>query len=818
METLARDVRFGIRSLRRTPGVTIAMIATLALGIGASTTMFSVVDGILIDPLPFGNAHRLVWTVNRGSRPYDAMAPADMRDFARMVPSFEDIGGYLPTWATIQGPLAPEHVAVAEVTDNWFRLLGVRPQLGRGFLPGEQGTGQPSVVVISDGLWRSAFGGDPHILGRAVRIDAARYTVVGIAPRSFDFPQHTGIWRPAALTPALWNGRNTRVFRGPIALLAPGASFERARGEARVAAARLRAQDPAAEAGLAFDIQPMRDHLVGDTRTPLVLLLAAVGALLAIACVNVAALMLVRASARSVELGVRLALGAGRGRVVAQLMIESLLVAVAGGAIAAVLAKAGVHLLVAANVGNLPLIGEVGVNGDVLAFAIGITSLVGVAFGLGPAWRASRTNVVDALRSGGRSASAGRATSRTRQSLVALEIALVLPLLVSASLLARSFSRLVTSDVGFRPDHLVHFNLTLPQCGTDWNPDSTCSAAIGTHYNAFADRRQFTHELLARLRALPHIESASAGMGAPFTEWAYNQGAVTLLGHATPNRVNGVESKYVDPDYFKTLGIPVIQGRDFTAADYSGRDDGCSYVAIVSRGAVRAYFGSTPPIGAQLTGLCDSTTRVIGVVGDTKTESLTAPPEPALYRSLDDAAVNLLTFLIRSTAPPEVVMNAARREVAAIDRSIPVYDMDTMEHTIERAAGPARLAASVVSGFAAAALLLALVGIYGLVAHIVRERRRELGIRMALGARPAQAIALTVRSGLTAVLWGVLPGIGLALASSRLLSGFLYDVGAVDIATYVPAIGALIVVASVACWLPARRAAAIDLTAAIRAD
>ena len=819
LENLARDVRWSMRSLAKAPSIAAAVIFTLALGVGATTVMFSIVNGILLDPLPFGNSDRLVWTVNRGTRPYDAISPLDMGDWARLVPSFEAVGSWAPSNATLDDGLAPVHIGVAEVTDNWFTMLGVRPQLGRGFVPGEQGQ-RPTVVVLSDGLWRTSFGADPHIVGRTVHIDGSPYTVVGIAPPGFDFPEqdpvHVDVWRPVAMVSGAWANRAARFFRGPVALLRRGASFAQAQREARVAAAQMRAQDPVADAGLAFDIEPLHDHLVGNTRRPLVILLAAVGALLLIACVNVATLLLVRANSQSAEMGIRLALGASRGRITSQLLLESLLLAAAGGVLGTLAAVAGVHAIVSLNIGNLPLLANVQLDGRVLAFSLTVTSIAGLGFGLAPALRSARTDVVTSLRPGARS-SADRSTARLREGLVAVEVALVVPLLIGALLLATSFSRLLATNPGFRADQLIHFDVSLPQCGTEWLPDSTCATASGTHYTHPDDIRRFTHELLDRLRALPGAQVVSAGFGAPFTSSAKNQGGLPIVGVTPPTQVNSVEVKYIAPGYFAALGTPFVQGRDFDRSDHPVREY-CSTTAIVSDGAVRAYFGGLPPLSTRITGYCDSTTQIIGVVKDVKTQSLAAAPEPALYLSLDDAPVNFFTVLVRTTSEPGPVMSAARQEVAALDRSVPIYNMETMRETLERSAAPAHLAARVVAGFAAAALAIAVIGMIGLVEYVVRERRRELGIRMALGAQPGQVVMLMLRTGIVAVVCGLVPGVLIALAASRVMNALLYGVGSTDAATYALACVLMSGVAIVACWLPARRAAHIDPTSAIRAD
>jgi len=826
---LVRDIQGSLRSLSRTRGVSIAVILTLALGVGATTVMFSIVNGILIDPLPFGNSSRLVWTVNRGTRPYDAMSPPDMQDWARLVPSFQALGSWAPSSETLDDGVAPMHVDIAEVTDNWFTLLGVRPELGRGFVAGEANAGGPKVVVLADGLWRTNFGGDEHVIGRAIRLNGTSYTVVGVAPAAFDFPEHVEIWRPIAILPRVASNRGARIFRGPVALLKRNASFQQAQREARLAAAELRNSYPDPEAGLSFDIETLHDHMVGDTRAPLLILLGAVGALLLIACVNIATLLLVRASARVTETGVRLALGAGRGRIVSQHLVECLLLAFVGGALGALLAYVGVHTLVNANVGELPLLGNVRVDERVLGFALLVTIVAGVLFGLAPAYRAARTDVGGVLRSGARGTSATRSANRMRQGLVAAQLGLVLPLLVGATLLGVSFSRLVAADPGFRVDGLLRFAVDLPQCGTAWRPDSTCVVASARQYNRPDQIRGFTHEMLARLAALPSVQSVSAGAGAPFTAWGQNQGILKLEGQSSsagrgahgfqtgPSAFN-VEAKYIEPNYFATLGAHLLAGRDFTQRDFRGRNY-CASVGIVSEGAVKSYFGDTPPLRARMVGwFCDSATAVIGVASNIKTQSLAGIPEPAVYLSLDEVPIPRLTVLVRTKGDPVPLMSTVRHVVAELDPYVPVYQMETMRTTIERVAAPQRLAARVVSGFGIAALLLAAIGLYGLIAQLVRERRREIGIRMALGATPRSVVALVLWSAAAAVACSLAIGVAVAFGASRMLSGFLYGITPTDAAAYIVGCITLGVVAAVASWVPARRAAAIDPASVMREE
>ena len=826
-QDLIRDVQWSARSLARTGGVTIAVILTLALGVGATTTMFSVVNGILIDPLPFGNSNRLVWTVNRGTRLYDAMSPPDMRDWARLVPSFEAVGSWAPSSETLDDGAVPVHVDIAEVTDNWFTLLGVRPELGRGFTQGEANAGAPKVVVLSDGLWRTNFGGDERVIGRAIRLNGTTYTVVGVAPPAFDFPDRVQIWRPLAIVQSVATNRGARIFRGPIALLRRNANFQQAQRETRLVAAQLRNSYPEAEVGLSFDIETLHDHIVGDTRTPLIILLAAVGTLLLIACVNIATLLLVRSSARVTETGVRLALGAGRGRIVTQHLVESLLLALIGGALGALAAFAGVRVLVKANIGELPLLSNVHVDARVLGFALLVTIAAGVFFGLAPAYRAARTDVVDALRSGARGTSATRHANRMRQALVAAQLGLVLPLLIGAMLLGVSFSRLVAANPGFHVDGLVRFAVDLPQCGTAWRPDTTCVATGATLYNRPEQIRRFTHEMLARLGALPSVQSVSAGAGAPFTSWGKNQGILKLEGQSNEAGAHGfqsgpaafnVEVKYIEPNYFATLGARLLAGRDFTQHDFRGRNY-CASVGIVSEGAVKAYFGDTPPLSARMTGwFCDSATAVIGVASNIKTQSLAGTPEPAVYLSLDEVPIPRLTVLVRANGDPAPLMTAVRRVVASLDPYVPVYQMETMHTTIERVAAPQRLAARVVTGFAVAALLLAVIGLYGLIAQVVRERRREIGIRIALGATPQSVVALILRSAAAAVASGLTLGVAITLGASRVLHGLLYSIAPTDGSAYILGCLTLGIVALVASWLPAIRATAIHPASVIREE
>ncbi|HWH50607.1 MAG TPA: ABC transporter permease [Gemmatimonadaceae bacterium] len=823
VESVVRDARFAIRSLRKNPGFAATVVLTLALSIGATTAMFSVVNGILLDPLPFANGDRLVWTVNHGTRPYDSMSPPDFHDWGTLNNAFEAVGGWMVSGVDLVGGAAPVHLTSADVSGNWFTMLGVRMVLGRGLVASDEGVGKPKIAVLSYGLWQRQFGGDRSVVGHAILLDGNKYTVVGVAPRAFQFPSDADIWRPVIPYPTWPNMRGSRFIRGPVALLKRGVSFDQARRQARLVAAQLRASYPEAEQGLEFDIQPLREHLVGSSRKVVVVLFGAVAMLLLIACANVATLLLVRAASRSGEIGIRLALGAGGRRVAAQLIVESLMLAVVGAALGVVIAEGTIRIVAARAAASVALASGLSIDWTVLAFTTGVAVLAGLGFGLAPALQAARTDVVEALKSGGRASSAKRASSRIRHALVALEILLVLPLLIGASLLTRSFGRLMNVDPGFRADQVVSFDLTLPKCGTAWAPDTTCVGVQGTTYMTDASVAAFGHQLLDRLRAMPGTESAAFGFGAPFSDWAINQATITVIGDVPPprDRPNIVESKIASPGYFQTLHIPILKGRDFTDADrrkYTERDaKEVQWVGIVSEAAAKAYFHGDA-IGKRIAFGGTGTMEIVGVVGDTKTQSLNGAPEPAWYSSFWQNPVFYITGLVRSTADPGTVMRGIRAQVAAVDPSLPIFHLRPMRDAVDASAARQRLAANVVGGFALSALLLAMIGIYGVIAYAVRDRQRELGIRIALGATRSGVVRLVVRDGLVLAAIGVVAGIAASVAASRVLSGLLYDIAPTDAGTYAAAGVTLIGVAAFAAWLPARRAARVDPMIAMRPE
>ncbi len=828
VDAIGGDARFALRSLRKNPGFAAAVVLTLALSIGATTAMFSVVNGIFLDALPFTNGDRLVWTVNRGTRPYDAMSPPDLHDWGTLNSAFEAVGGWIGTGVDLVGGAAPIHLTSADVSGDWFTMLGVHMALGRGLAPGDEGVGKPNIAVLSYGLWQRQFGGDRSIVGRSILLDGTSHTIIGVAPREFQFPSEADIWRPVIPNPTWLTKRGSRFYRGAIALIKHGVTFDQARRQARLVAAQLRASYPDAEKGLDFDIQPLREHFIGSSGRLIFILFGAVAMLLLIACANVATLLLVRASGRSTEIGVRLALGAGRGRVVRQLMVESVMFAAAGAALGIALAEGAVRIIAARATSSVPLASGLAVNWTVLGFTTAVTLVAGLGFGLAPALQAARTEIVEVLKSGGRASSARRASSRTRRALVALEIILVLPLLIGASLLARSFERLVDVNPGFRPDGVVTFDLTLPQCGTAWTPDTTCAGVRGTTYMTNATVAAFSHQLLDRLRAMPGTENAALALGAQFTDWAINQGTIEVMGEPAPSaeRPNVVEAKYVTADYFKTLGIPLLRGREFSDEDrrsytnFTAKDvPSVPWVAMVSESAAKKYFhGDAVGKRIALGWYPGATMEIVGVVGDAKAETLNGDPEPAVYYAYWQNPTFVFTGVVRSTADAGTVMRSIHEQVAAIDPHLPVFHLRAMTGAVDASASPQRLAGRVVGGFAIAALLLAMIGVYGIIAYAVRDRQRELGIRMALGASGSRLVGLIVNEGFTIVAIGVGVGVLVTVAGNRVLQGMLYGIEATDPTTYIAASLMLVSIALIAAWLAGRRAAKVDPMIAMRPE
>jgi putative ABC transport system permease protein len=811
MRTFIEDVRTAGRSLRATPGFTLAVTATLAIAIGANTLIFSVVNGLLLNPLAFRAPADLVGVVEPGGALPSISVP-DFMDWRTQIHGIRELAAYNRGTFNMTGGAEPVRLQAALVSANWFATLGVGVERGRAFALGEDRSGAAHVVILSDAFWRARFGAEPSTVGRTLDLDGTPYTVIGIAPPQFTFPLKPDVWVPDALPEwALSPDARGGHFLKAIGRLAPGTTFTAAREEFAAVTERIREQYLDVD-NFRYAIEPLQKQIVGDARPALLVLLGAVGCVLLIACANVANLLLVRATSRAGELGIRIALGASAGRIVRHLLAESLVLALLGAGCGVVLASVGIRLLVAAHPGDLPRLEEVTLSVPVLLFTLGLATSAGILFGLVPALQAASPDLIASLKSGIHGASTERKTSRLRGALVIAETALAVLLLLGAGLLSRSFVRLLAIDPGFLPQQVVRFSVALPDA----------------QYKTWAQIRGFTHGVVGRMEELPGTVAAAVGFGVPFGDsharaiFHIDGRPPDLPGHQTAALV-----RMVTPRFFAALGIRLVKGRVFTDGDRPGGHQ----VLVVNEAMVRQHFPGQDPIGQRIdvTGWSDDSTghdpvkldgEIVGVVGDTKSEDLTADALPAVYAPFDQMSQRSLTFIVRSTADPSTVLRAARSTVASTDPTIPLFHTGSFIDALRESESLSRprLYASVVGTFALVSLALAVIGIYGVLAYSVRERRRELGIRVALGARYGQVVGTVVGHGVRLAVAGLGVGFAIALVGGRVLSSLLYGVSPLDPPTYEAVFVGLIAVAALASWVPARRAAVIDPVIAMRAE
>jgi putative ABC transport system permease protein len=811
MDHLIQDLRHAARTLLRSPGFTLVAVLTLALGIGANTALFSVIDAALLRPFPYPEPDRLVRVHSTSHGEEWTASPADFFDWQRMTRSFTGLAAMNGTAMALSGEGPAEHLQGLSVTHGFFSVLGVAPALGRTFAEAAETPGRDHEVVLGDALWRTHFGANPEVVGRTIRLDGLPYLVVGVMPRGFAFPAGASLWTPLALAPDVRAMRGGH-YLGVVGRLRAGVTVQAASRDMRAVSARIGADNPSVNIGWSAEVQSLRDATVGDVRPALLVLLGAVGFVLLIACVNVANLLLSRGTGRAREHAVRAALGASATRLARGVLAESLWLGGAGAGLGLGLAAWGTAAVVSLAPRDIPGLAGARVDLPVLGFAAGLGLLTSVLFGILPAWRATHVwSLARALREGG-AALGGRHGRRSRQGLVVAEVALAVVLVVGAGLLLRSFLRLRGVDPGFDPRGVATFDVSLPDA---YSP---------------AQARQFFAALLDRVRALPGVRSTGAIFGLPLTAFDYSISLHEVDGHVlSPQEEESGFSpqlRVVSPGFFRTLGIPLLEGRLFTDADR----EGSAYVAIVSASAARRIFGSVDPIGhsfslgTHLFG--PSYPRVggvvVGVVQDVRDLSLAQEGRPLVYFVHDQFPAAPMSVVMRTDGDPAALINPARAALAAVDPAIPMYHVSTMGEWISGSMARRRFFASLIAVFAALALGLAGVGVYGVLAQTVGERTREIGLRVALGAAPWEVTALVVRQGLAPAVVGIGGGLAFALllthVLSRVLAPMLFKVAPSDLATYALVTGFIFAVALLAAWVPARRAARVDPVVALKSE
>jgi len=811
IDTVLQDLRYAVRSLRKYPAFSIVAIATLAVGIGATTAMFTVVRAVLLRPLPFAQPDRLVeisevnplkgWT-------HTVVAPANLVDWRAQNTVFTDIAGYIG----VDGRGASEYQAFLSSADpgepgndvqplkglkvmgNLFDVLGVKPLVGRAFTYDETFEGHDRVVMLAYGTWQTLFAGDPTIVGRSIVLSGRSVTVVGVMPREFFFPNRGAqFWLPLGIAPDLLVKMRRPHWMNTVARLRPGVSLARAREQMTALASQLEKTYPDTNTKMGVRLEPLHEIMAANARTTVLLLFAAVGLLFLIVCANIASLQLGRGVGRAREIAVRRALGAGRMRLVRQLLTEALVLSTVGGAIGVALAAATPGLLLRLAPNALPPFAIPDLDTSVLLFATIVTVLAPLVFGLMPAVSSSRSE-----RLADRSESTTRHTTAVRDILVACEVGLSVVLIVGAVLLVRSLVHLQHVDPGFAPDRVVTFNVTLPKVRYPEDDDQV---------RAFA-------EIERRLRAIPGVEAAGATSTLALRGYTWT-GDATVEGRSATDYERELRHKTVTPDYFKAMGIRLLAGRMLEERD--GKD---SKVTIVNEALARKYFRGSDPIGKRIKfgrpTDDDEWMTIVGMVADEQQDAMDAPAKPQVYVTMPQNAQNPMTFVVRSAADADTVVARARQEVRGVDKDLAITDVAPLADVVRDSMADERFRTTLLSAFAGVALFLAALGVYGVLEYSVSQRSRELGVRLALGARPQALFRMVVREGMRPVVLGGVAGLVVATAASRLIATLLFGVEPGDPSTYAAAATVLTVIALAACMMPAMRATRVDPLVALR--
>ncbi|HXJ92928.1 MAG TPA: ABC transporter permease [Terriglobia bacterium] len=817
MNTLLSDLRYALRMLRKNPGFAAVALLTLALGIGANTAIFSVIDAVLLNRLPYHDPSRLVlvWEQNpRRGWFHNIVSGANFKDWRSQNDVFTAMAAIDERNFDVSGNGEPVEVEGEQVTANYFTVLGVGPALGRTFTPDEDQPGRAPVVVLSDGLWKRRYGGDPALVGHDITVNREKFNVIGIMPPGFfvttPFGDRAEIWF-AGLDLATPPDRTWHEHLA-IGRLRPSVTLQQAQTEMDAIALRLGKQYPE-QSGWGVKLVGLHDELVGNTRPALMILLAAVGVVLLIACANLEALQLARVAAREREIAVRSALGAGRGRVVRQLITENLLLAVAGGGLGLLLASWGVRFLVALAPQDTPGLATAGVNWGVLGFTLAVSLAAGVAFGLVPALTAARVDLNETLKESGRSSTEGTRTRRRLGLLVSWELALALVLLVGAGLLIKTFVALNRVDMGIDPHHVITMRVAL----------------LGPRYAERGRQADFFRQLLQKVEALPGVESAAAIDGGGLPPDGGNGNDFLIVGRPAPpsNELPDAVNRVVSPDYFRTMGISLVRGRYFAEAD----NESAPRVAIIDERLARDFWPGRDPIGSQVTfpniekltqpnGTPKEPTRftIVGVVKDVKNRGLEVPADEEIYVLYNQGPVYSMprTLVVKTLVEPTSIVSAVRDQVTALDADQPIADVATMKEIVTQAHAGQRFLMILLGLFAGLALILAAVGTYGVMSYGVSQRMHEIGIRMALGAEHSDVRSLVMRRGLTLATWGIVMGLIAAFSLTWLMSRLLFGVHPTDLLTFIVGTVVLLGAALLGSYVPACRATRADPMVALR--
>ena len=809
MDSIIKDIRYGVRGLLKHPGFTAIVVLTLALGIGASTAIFSVVDSVLLRRLPYPNEKRIVaiQEMNReGKR--GQVTSANFLDWRAQNTVFEHLAAIKTTTTNLAFSDHAERIDLAQTNANFFDVFGVAPQHGRLFIPQDEQAGHEPVVIVSDALWQRRFGADPSLVGKPLTLDGRNYTVIGIAPPRFQYPDKTELWvPPLKLVPELFPNQDVTQTRGmgylaAVALLKPGVSLQQAASEMETITARLRQQYPNTNNRRFNRVVSLQEHLVGDTNKLLWLLLGAVTFVLLIGCANVANLLLASGAARQKDMAIRTALGASRWRVMRQLFTENTILALTGGAVGLLIAYGGLAAIIKLLPGDFPRLDEIHIDLRVLGFTFVASVLTGILFGLAPAFQIWRFEVQEAMTETGRGASGSRRQSRFRQGLIVVEVALSVVLLVGAGLLFRSFMRLQSVTTGFNSEHVLTARLT----------------PSGPQYPTQPDYAKFYTQVLDKLSAVPGVMDVGVINTLPLDKGPTTGFRVDGRPVTTPDKWPMVNYRTVSPNYFRAMDIPLLQGRTYTDRD----NENAPRVMIVNQQVAHDIFPDENPIGKRITfGSTDNNRQpiwfeIVGVVANVRSIELREEPQAEIYFSALQEFWPAMSLVVRSSVEPASLSGSVRQIVNEVDKTVPVSNVKTMDHVVSQSITQPRFNLFLLGLFSAVAMLLSAAGIYGVTAYTVTQRTHELGIRIALGAQVADVLKMILGQGMAVIGVGLVIGLASAFALMRLLRSLLFGVGENDLLTFAAITLVLALVALIACYIPARRATKVDPLEALR--